>query len=55
VIRVLHLADLHIGVETYGRIDPTTGLHTRLLDYLQRLDEALDIVRNKGVDLVLIA
>jgi exonuclease SbcD len=55
VIRVLHLADLHIGVETYGRIDPTTGLHTRLLDYLQRLDEALDIGRNKGVDLVLIA
>lgn len=55
MIKLLHLADLHIGVENYGCIDPATGLHTRLLDYLARLDEAIDVGLGEGVDLVLIA
>lgn len=55
MIKILHLADLHIGIENYGRIDPTTGLHTRLLDYLERLDEAIRVGLEAGVDLVLIA
>lgn len=55
MIKMLHLADLHIGIENYGRIDPATGLHTRLIDYLARFDEAIDIGLNEGVDLVLIA
>lgn len=54
-MKLLHLADLHIGVETYGRIDATSGLHSRLLDYLERLDEAITFGLNEGVDLVLIA
>src|SRR6185295_17596874 len=55
MIKLLHLADLHIGMENHGRIDPATGLHTRLLDYLARLDEALDAGLDAGVDIVLIA
>jgi exonuclease SbcD len=55
MIKLLHLADLHIGVENYGRIDAATGLHSRLLDYLARLDEAFDLALAEGVDLVLIA
>lgn len=55
MIRMLHLADLHIGVENYGKIDPATGLHTRLLDYMARLDEAIAVGLEAGVDLVLIA
>lgn len=55
MIKLLHLADLHIGIENYGRIDPETGLHTRLLDYLERLDEAIELGLNAGVHLVLIA
>ncbi len=55
MIKLLHLADLHIGIENYGRIDPATGLHTRLLDYLARLDEAIDLGLEEEVDLVLIA
>src|SRR5262249_35056123 len=47
--------DLHIGVENYGRLDPATGMHTRLLDYLHRLDEAIDYGLAEGADLVLIA
>jgi exonuclease SbcD len=55
MIRMLHLADLHIGTENHGRIDPSTGLHTRLNDYLARLDEAIDYGLAEGVDIVLIA
>lgn len=55
MIKMLHLADLHIGMENYGRVDPATGLHSRLHDYLARLDEAIDFGLAENVDLVLIA
>jgi len=55
MIKILHLADLHIGIENYGRIDPQSGMHTRLLDFLHRLDEAIDLALSEGVQLVLIA
>lgn len=55
MIKLLHLADLHIGMENHGRVDPASGLHTRLLDYLARLDEAIDYGLAEGVDAVLIA
>lgn len=55
MIKLLHLADLHIGMENHGRIDPATGMHTRLLDYLARLDEAIDYGLEVEADAVLIA
>jgi exonuclease SbcD len=55
MIKLLHLADLHIGMENHGRIDPATGLHTRLIDYLARLDQAIDVGLDAGADIVLIA
>jgi exonuclease SbcD len=54
-MKLLHLADLHIGMENYGRIDPATGMHSRLNDYLARLDEAIDAAVEERVDAVLIA
>jgi exonuclease SbcD len=54
-LRLLHLADIHLGVETFGRIDPATGLNTRLLDFTARLDEAIDHALNTNIDLVLFA
>jgi exonuclease SbcD len=53
MMRILHFADLHLGVETYGRIDPDTGLSSRLLDFLSALDELIDYALDTGVDLVL--
>lgn len=54
--KLLHLADIHIGMENYGHINPATGLHSRLEDYLQRLDEVFDYaLEREPVDLVLIA
>lgn len=55
IIKLLHLADLHIGIENYGRVDPKTGMHTRLHDFLARLDEAIDLALAERVHLVIIA
>ncbi|MFC1978362.1 exonuclease SbcCD subunit D [Chloroflexota bacterium] len=52
-MKILHFADLHLGVERYGRIDPATGISTRLSDFLKVLDELVDYALNSSVDLVL--
>jgi exonuclease SbcD len=52
-MKILHFADLHLGVETYGRLDPETGLSTRLLDFLNALDQVVDYAIENNVDLVL--
>ena len=54
-MRILHFSDLHIGVENYGRVDPATGLSTRLLDFLSTLDELVEYALCQDVDLVLLA
>ena len=52
-MRILHLADVHIGVENYGTTDPATGLSTRLADFLSTYDEAVSYALDNHVDLVL--
>ena len=53
-IRIIHTADLHIGTQNYGKTDPTTGLHTRLLDFLKTFDELIDHAIDNEIDIVLI-
>jgi exonuclease SbcD len=55
MLRILHLADIHLGMENYGRTDPATGLSSRLGDFLRTLDEALDWALSNDVHLVLLA
>jgi exonuclease SbcD len=52
-MKILHFADLHLGMETYGGVDPATGLSTRLIDVLNALDEVVEYAAGNGVDLVL--
>jgi len=52
-LKILHFADLHLGVESYGRLDPATGLSSRLLDFLKALDQVVDYALENRVDLVL--
>ncbi|MFC2025278.1 exonuclease SbcCD subunit D [Chloroflexota bacterium] len=52
-MKILHFADLHLGVESYGRIDPTTGISSRFLDFLSVLDQVVDYALESKVDLVL--
>lgn len=54
-MKLLHFADLHLGVENYGRSDPATGLSTRLADFLRTFDEAVDYAVGEPVDAVLFA
>src|SRR4029079_4500504 len=55
VIRIAHLADTHIGMENYGRLNPETGLNQRLHDFLNSLDQAIDGALAADVDLVVFA
>ena len=52
-IRVLHFSDVHIGIENYGRLDPKTGLNTRLADFTAALDQVVERGLAGDVDLVL--
>ncbi len=52
-IRLLHFADLHIGIEAYGQIDPQTGLNRRVVDFLQAFDHVVEHAIREEADLVL--
>jgi DNA repair protein SbcD/Mre11 len=54
-MKILHFADLHLGMENYGRLDASTGLHSRLVDFLRSFDELVDCAIAEKVDLVLFA
>ncbi|MEM9953557.1 MAG: exonuclease SbcCD subunit D [Chloroflexota bacterium] len=54
-IRVLHFADVHIGMENYGKTDPNSGLSSRVVDFLRRMDEMVEYASDNDVDLVIFA
>jgi exonuclease SbcD len=54
-IRLLHIADIHIGMENYGRTDPKTGLNQRVMDFLRRLSDAVDYALDHEIDVVIFA
>ena len=54
-IRILHFADLHVGMERHGRIDPATGLNSRVMDFLRRLSDLTAYAIVKDVDMVIFA
>jgi len=54
-IRMLHFADLHVGMENYGKIDPLTGTSSRVRDFLDRLDELIEYALSNEADLAVFA
>jgi len=52
-VKIIHFADLHLGVESYGRIDPESGLSSRFLDFLIAFNQLVDYAIKNKVDLVL--
>ncbi len=54
-INVLHMADIHIGMENYGRLDSNSGLNSRVLDFLRRLAEVIDTALERDVDVCIFA
>jgi exonuclease SbcD len=55
MIRLIHFADFHLGMETYGRIDPETGLSSRVVDFLASLDALVDYALGNDIHLVVFA
>jgi exonuclease SbcD len=54
-INLLHLADIHIGIENYGRLDSKSGLNSRVVDFLRRMSQAIDIALERQVDVCIFA
>src|SRR5277367_160981 len=55
MIRFVHTADIHFGMENYGRIDPKTGIHSRLLDFERALNACIDHAIAQEIDFFLFA
>ncbi|MGB3199576.1 MAG: exonuclease subunit SbcD [Nodosilinea sp.] len=54
MITLLHLSDIHMGSGfAHGRLNPETGLNTRLEDFIAALTRCIDRALAESVDLVL--
>ncbi|NEQ17772.1 MAG: exonuclease subunit SbcD, partial [Moorea sp. SIO3E2] len=54
MIKILHLSDIHMGSGfSHGRINPATGINTRLEDFVNTLAKCIDRAITEPVDLVL--
>ncbi len=54
MIKLLHLSDIHMGSGfAHGRMNPETGLNTRLEDFIAALTRCIDRALEDPVDLVL--
>jgi exonuclease SbcD len=54
-MKIVHTADLHIGMELHGPMNPSTGLARRLEDFLAALDRIVDSAIAERADLVIFA
>lgn len=54
-MKLLHFSDIHIGMENYSRLDPESGLSTRLLDFLKTFDFIVETAIKEDVDCVVFA
>ncbi|WP_009631484.1 exonuclease subunit SbcD [Synechocystis sp. PCC 7509] len=54
MLKILHLSDIHMGSGfTHGKLNPETGLNTRLEDFVSTLTKCIDYALAEPVDLVL--
>ncbi|MBI2022634.1 exonuclease SbcCD subunit D, partial [Candidatus Daviesbacteria bacterium] len=54
-MKLLHFSDIHIGMENYAKLDPQTGLSSRLLDFFKTFDFIVETAFSKDVDAVVFA
>ena len=54
MVKILHLSDIHLGSGfSHGKINPETGINTRLEDFVNTLRICIDRAISEPVDLVL--
>lgn len=54
-MKVVHFADVHLGMTNFGWLDTETGLQTRVLDFLDSLDALVAHIERIKPDLALFA
>jgi DNA repair protein SbcD/Mre11 len=52
-MKLLHTGDLHIGMINYSKLDPVTGLESRLLDFFNTFDFIIEKAIEEKVDVFL--
>jgi len=53
-IQIIHVSDIHFGSgESHGRINPETGLNTRLEDFVLALQKVVDYSLEQNIDVFL--
>lgn len=52
-MKILHTADIHLGSNAYGRIDPKTGLNTRLIDFKRSFNFMVNQALEEDIDVFL--
>jgi len=52
-VKILHTADIHLGYETHGRLNPETGLNSRLHDFAESFRFLVERALAEDVDLFL--
>lgn len=55
MIKFIHTADIHFGMENYGKLDTKTGIHSRLLDFEKAFNFCIDHAIALNVDFFLFA
>ena len=55
MLHLLHLADIHFGMENHGRLDPASGLNRRLLDFTRSVHTAIDYALDHNAHLAIFA
>jgi len=53
-MKILQTADNHLGETAYSRIDPSTGLNARGLDFLDSFQNILEVASKERVDVLLV-
>lgn len=54
-MKIVHFADVHLGMTNFGWLDTETGLQTRVLDFLDSLDALVAHIERIKPDLALFA
>ena len=49
-MKILHTADIHLGITTFGRVDPESGLNTRILDFKRSFKFMVERGLDAGID-----
>lgn len=54
-MKLLHTGDLHVGMTNYSKLDPETGLESRLIDFFNTFDFMIDTAISEKVDAFIFA